>query len=624
MKRSHTTLAICAIVVLAVGSFALGYFIQISTYGTPDGSDTLPGPFETLDKEAGHDRTPAQDKQVRLSITELSDPERFDSRIARTAALVESLQNSNAEQLLELLNQSKSMQAGTWQKEVQSAIIRRLAVFDPTVASKEVSEFSDERQLDLLSMVYWEWALSDLDQAIDHAHDLDDDMKHRIAHYLVQSRSDLPPNQRREIARRLDKEWVAIQYLRKHSSQQAINDPRQELESFLSQNPSDLDTLSVAQSELLVQIVSAWIVQDGIGALEEIQEKLPEGYLKRSGRIYGVGREIGSNNPRLAFDFAVAAESLGMTGIAWHTVQDWANSDPAAAFAAVSSLEGRSARRFLHSHVFETWASNDPYELLDATRAMPKDAQSIGQEKALSAIARTSPRTAVKLLDNIEDSDTRDRAMVGILASWVRLDADAAFEWMEDEPAISRLRDASQSILFSIATYDPRLALKTLLRLPPDTHGLGPEAYAFNWLTNWDLDTAIHSLPQTREGITRSYAYGAVIDSLLDDHKDFRKAMDLFLQFAKTMELKGHNPALNSLVSKAPVQLFESLEQIASEEAKKLVAKGLLVHDSKGLFSDEQLAHLREVGDTLPRRPVSPEVEAAMKELSDVLMETKD
>ncbi len=537
MKRSHTTLAICAIVVLAVGSFVLGYFIQSNPNGPPDRSGSISKRSSTLDEEAGNDRTQTQDKQVRLSIKELSDPDRFDSRIARTAALVESLQNSNANQLQKLLSQSKSMQAGSWRKEVQNAIIQRLAVLDPISASEEVAEFSEERRQDLLPLVYWEWALSDLDQAIDHAHALDDDMKHLVTNYLVQYRADLSAERRREIARRLGKEWIAVYFLNKYSSQQPFKDPRQELESFLSQSPSDLHYLNADQTEMLTRIVSAWIVQDGIGALEEIQEKLTKGYLKRSGRLYGVGREIGMNNPELAPDLAVATGSLGMAGIASQTVQNWAKSDPAAAFSTVSSLEGRSARRFLHSQVTEIWASNDPYELMDATRAMPKDGQSIGQEKALSAIARTSPQSAVKLLDAIEDSDTRDRAIVGVLASWVQLDVDGALEWMEGEPRMDRLPDdLRQSLLFSIAIVDPQLAVKTLRRLPPDTHGVGPEAYAFTWLANWDLDTAIQSLPKARDGTTRSYAYGAVVDSLLDDHKDFRKAMGLFLQLAKNME----------------------------------------------------------------------------------------
>ncbi len=625
MRRSQTALGIFAIIVLAGGSFAFGYFIQSNANGTQEGTGTFLQPSEILDEAPGHDRTRDQDKQVRLSITELSDPDLFDSRIARTTTLVESLQNSNANRLLMLLSQSKSMQPSSWRKEVQSAIIQRLAVLDPIVASREVSEFSEERQLDLLPLVYEEWALSDLDQAIDNAQDLDDEMKRRVTHYLVQSRADMSADQRREIARRLGREWVAIHFLNRYSSQQPFRDPKQELESFLSQSPSDLDSLSAAQSELLVQIMSAWIIQDGIGALEEIQEKLPKGYLKQSGRIYGVSREIGMNNPGLALEFAVAIGSLGMAGVASQTVQNWAKSDPAAAFNAVSSLEGRSARRFLHSQVLQIWASNSPYELPDATRAMPKHAQSIGLEKALSAIARTAPQSAVKLLDTIEDSDTRERAIVGILKSWIQLDVDGALEWMEDEPTISRFRDdLSQSLLLSLATSHPQLSLKALLRLPTDTHGVGPERRLFTWLAKWDLDTAIHSLPQARDGTTRTYAYGAVIESLLDDHNDFRQAMDLFLQLAKSMELQGHNPALHSLVFNAPMQLYDSLDEISSEEVKKLAARHLLVHESKGLFSDEQIAHLREVSGLVPRKPTSPEVEEAMRELSEVLMETRD
>lgn len=616
-------LTIFVIIVLAFGSFVLGYFIQSNASGAKNETVVSSSPSESVGEQAGHDRVKAQDTQERFRIEDLSRPARFESRIARTAALLKGLQHSNASELGEFLNQSKSMQTSSWQKEVQNAIIQRLAVLDPTNALAEVSNFSDRRQQELIPIVYREWALTDLDQAIEHAQNLDDEIKQKVIPSIVLSRADLPAEQRRKIARSFDQEWIAIKLIDQDSSLEPFSDPRRELENILSRNPNTAESWSDEQTQLLVQILIIWMTEAGIGALEEIEKSLPDGFLGETALTFSIIHDLSENSPELALQLSVATGSVGFGGLAWLTVRKWAESDPTAAFSAVSLLEGRSMKRMLQDQVLVSWAAQNPHELLDAIRTMPKELQSIAQEKALSSLAQSSPQTASQLLGEIENRDARDRAAINIASSWARLDIDGALEWIENDEVVSDLQSSLyQSAITSAARLDPQLAMKAALELPADNDGVGPEGHAFRSLASRDLDLAILMLPQVRNGPTQLTAYGAVINNLLDEHSDFRKAMDLFVEVANEVPILGFNSALQSLVWDTPLQLFESLDEIPTEELKKRVAGDLLVHESKDLFSDEQLGRLREISGRSPRPPRSPELDAAFKELSEAVLDT--
>lgn len=617
MKRSHTALTILAIIVLAVGSFALGYFIQSTPNGTPDGSGSFSTPSETLDEETTNERTQTQDKQVRLSIKELSDPDRFDSRIARTAALVESLQNSNANQLLQLLSQSKSMQAGAWQTEVQNTIIQRLAMLDPIEALAEAGTFSESRQQSLIPIVYWEWSVSNLDQAVDHAQDFDDDLKKRVIESIVLSRTDLSTDQIRTIARNLAHEPIAIKLLREQSGLEAIKNPQRELKKFLDQNARSLDDLSELQSEMFKQLVIARLLRDGVDTFVEIEKSLPMSHTQKQGLMFSVGRDLGEINPELALQLAVNAGSVGFGGLADFTVRAWAKSDPLTALNAVSALEGPSARRMLQSRIMESWATRDPNELLDASRTMPEHLKVIGQEKALVVIARSSPQKALSFVGEIADKDVRDRIANGIASSWARLDSDAALQWIENDETLSSRDDLREAVVNTLARINPQLAIATALELPPDEFGRGLEASAIRTLILQDLDMAIELLPLARDNITKSEAYDSVMSALLHSRNDFRQAFDLFIQLVE--DVGTPEKGLFTLVWNRPADLFQSLNELPTEELKKQAARYLLSdHERSDVLTDEQLDYLRKFEDS-PRIERSPAIDEAFERLLETL-----
>ena len=509
------------------------------------------------------------------------------------------------------------MQPGSWQTELQNAIIQRLSLLNPIVALTETRKFSEPRQQSLIPLVYREWAVSNLDHAIAHAQSFEDDEKRSVVESIVLSRADLPVGRLRDIAESLGHESTAIKMLREQRGLVAIKNPKRELRKFLNQNSRSLDDLNEEQSALLIQILRAWLVQEGIEVYEEIEKSFPQSFLKKFGRTNALGMELIQENPGLALQLAVKARSVGFGGLADNTVRRWATTDPVEALNAVSTLEGASLRKSLQSRIMESWAARDPYALLNASRNMPVDVQAIGEEKALFAIAQSSPQTAVGLLDDIADRDIRDRIASGIASSWVLLDVDAAIEWIENNESVSSKGNLRDAAVISLVRINPHLALKVASELPPDEFGRGLEYRAINRLSDLDLEMAIELLPLARDNKTKTDAYDSIMWRLLHVQSDFQHAFNLFIQLAE--DVGSPQKGLFTLMWHSPKQLYESLNELPTEELKRQAA-GLLLrnHESTGLFTDEQLEGLQELDDT-PRIRITPEIEAAFEELMEAI-----
>lgn len=126
---------------MAFGSFALGFFIQSNEDGKPEVIGTDSDSSEATYGGAEQDLLQSQREESLLTIQELNDPARFESHIARTRALFNRLVSTDANTLRELLNQSLSLQTGSWQEEVQTAIVQRFAAISPIDAMTLVEEF---------------------------------------------------------------------------------------------------------------------------------------------------------------------------------------------------------------------------------------------------------------------------------------------------------------------------------------------------------------------------------------------------------------------------------------------------------------------------------------------------
>ncbi|MXW08119.1 MAG: hypothetical protein F4Z87_08405 [Gammaproteobacteria bacterium] len=592
-RKSWHFFAVVACIV-TLGGFSLGYFLSNNFTEISRNLDTP----QTISSEGADSDEDFNRLISARSLKNLSDASHFGSFFDRTKAILKYVTTADIELVHQLWNASKELQSPKFQEELQHNLIQRWAVLDPYDAIETVrDDLPTRRQSAAIELIYREWSLSNLEDAIGFAQDLGVDHQNSAVTGIVFSREDLSPKQLREIARRLDRELVAIELLKATKNDIVIDFPVQEWNVFVRKHLDRFQNLSDDEFRMLAEIGHSWVLQEGASVFEEMQASLPENtsLLKT---VTGVAEELISTHPRIASDFLLKGvdleQEIGYHELAIEMISRWAKTDPSEALVATEGIKAYSMRRQMHRRVFEQWAVPDPYVLLDGLSELPDNLQNLAQEIALTELAKHFPQTVIGMLGDLTVRGNRDQVAKAIVASWALTDLPSTLEWIASEPLVAHRRGSLKELAFkTLAITDPQLALEIALQQPLKTNGEGWEEDVIDQVILRDMDTAVTMIPRARTSETRFRAYDfAVIVSLFDS--DFEFATELFLDLT---EEKSRAPNSIDLFSRlAPERLFELLGVIRSVEARTDAARSLLWNqEDKGLFSTAQINLLREI-----------------------------
>ena len=589
--RVLSALAICVVLV----GFGLGYVPSSINTNTSNASKShqlaISTTNEVTDNEVAH--------QISVSsLDELANAHQFGSFFARTEALLAFVTQANIQTVQQLWEQSKKLQSPQLREEIQNNVIQRWAVLEPlSVIEVMQAELPAARQISAIELVFREWSVSSLEDAINHAQNLDKEHRESAVTGIVLAREDLTPQQRRAIARLLDCESVAIALLKKITSDVVIDVPASEWSLFVSENFDQFQNLSAEKSRMLVEIGHSWVLQDGVVVFEAMQESLPS-----NSSLFGTAKFISEKlietHPQLALNFVLRgghqAQELGYHDLAVELIARWAKTDPSNALKATNSIDARSMRRQMQQRVLGIWAAPDPYALLDTLSTLPDNLQNLAHEIALVELAKHSPEAVVGMLSDLSMRRNRDKVAEAIVSSWAVIDITSTLQWIGKEPLVAHKKQSLKQLAFEMfARTDPQLALEIALQQPLKTNGEGWEREVIRQMILRDMDTAATMLSRARPGETRHDVYDfAVIVSLFDS--DFDGAVEIFLNLC---EVEPKVPMSIDLFSRlAPERLFEMLEVIRSVEARADVARHLLWHyEGKDVFTTVQISLLREV-----------------------------
>ena len=588
-------------------AFSTGYFLAYLTHN--QSATTLnsePHNQSNFTQQGQMSSSTRSERSAALDdVSDLEDLVRFKSHFERAVVLNELLQDATVGTLQTHLEQSKSISSTHLRESTQQAILQRLATLNPKVALEQIEEMPIETRQLPIQTVFQEWSLANLDQAIERASQLDSTSKLIALEGILVSTDYMTQKERRAIARRLGNEWLVIEKIEKKTGSELFEDPESEWNAFLKNNENNLQSLSDAQSKMLVFISSAWIEREGVEVFERMRESFPAQY-PLSELISSVVNELFPHAPGAALALAANVEGIGrrqremLTG---EVLTLWAENAPQEALEAVSLINGRYIRRQLQAIVLETWAATDAYTLFSLIESLPTDMQDVATEKTLIALAKTTPTDAVELLNDIPDRHSHIKVAESIAIHWAKQDVFGALNWIESDERLASVQEHLMEKVFTeLAQTDPQLAFDTALTYPPDSDDRGMEVAVLRRLAfAGDLDRAISLLPQTRTGATRTHAYESIINSLLlveEDSMRTQDAVDLFIQATKTESVNDIEFMLMNVAWKAPLLLFESVNDLPSEELMRKVARSLLVHnETNGMFTEDQLAELQERWD---------------------------
>ena len=598
--KNLTIVGVLGIVLLFSGGYFLGYLIHNQSTKTVDSelvdsSDvSQPVPVSTL---------PSVRKSNALNdVSDLEALSQLKSHFERTVALNELLQNGTLESLQAYIEQSKSISSTLWCNSVQQAIFQRIATLDPMVALEQIDEMPIENRQPLIQVMFQEWSLAYLDHAIEQAMQLDHTYKLNALEGILISTEHLTPEERRAIARKLGNEWLALEKIELEKDLELFEDPEREWNDFLNDN-NNLDSLDAAQSKMLVYIATAWIAREGIEVFAKIRESFPNQYPLLE-TVSSIVNKLFPHHPQLALEMAAHVEGIGYRQreeLLSEILTPWAEIAPQEALEAVNRIEGPYLRRLFQSLIFERWASQDAKTFLGLIKSLPADLQGMAQEKALIAIAKTAPMDVVELLAEITDQHSFLNVAEAIAIQWAQQDVSGALNWIGSDEQLTSVREnLMRSVISELSKSDPQLAFQTALTYPPDSDERGFEVEVVKTLAfGGDYDSAKSLLSLTRKGETRTHAYESIIYALLREEEDpqlARDAVDLFLQAVNVDSVEYIGFMLMNISRKAPAMLFDSLDELPSEDLKREIASDLLLlNNSNGKFTEDQLAQLREL-----------------------------
>ena len=517
-------------------------------------------------------------------IRSLSDIEQLTSPFERSHALHELVSRADETTLISLIQQSNAIELDSRRRLTQETIFQKFAAINPELALVHARELKRFDRESIVSRIFEEWAVIDLDGAVANAISLSGASKTASLRGILMARDDLSESVRREIARSANNEQLAIDLISHANVQKVIDSPQLAWQSLLSDNSSDADQVS-----LFVKVAQAWLEADGIGALGEISDSLTDRQT-RNQVLRPILNQLVASDAHNAFDFALSMSSDEDSTLISSLVARWASLEPAVAFEAVSSVESYRLRSTLQSSVVYRWATDHPREVLGDLDGFPIELMDQAQNTALVSIANDAPEEAAELFAEL-DSGWGSRGVAHTIASlWSQEDPVSALEWVLANPQLGDSQYNMLNVVLGVLARDnPQLALDTALDQPLGKSRIGLEANVINMVAQHDLERARAMLEQVRDGQTRITAYQYVGSAFVREG-DTDQALSLANDLSEQTKAWYTRSILSTWASVSPVSLYESLDQLSSTEFQSHAAFWLITNNQwRRVLSDDQV-----------------------------------
>ncbi|MXZ43605.1 MAG: hypothetical protein F4Z01_01295 [Gammaproteobacteria bacterium] len=577
---------------------------------------TVPISAETINEQ--HPRS-SVDSQ---SATTLDDPSLQSNSFQRKLAVYSYVAGLPTQQVLnelQLTIGTSSKHSGRVLQELQTALVERLAILDPTAAMnfaieqralgeessalnswnlhRYIAQGNGSTVLPFVRNVFKEWALSDRDGAVKQAKTLKAEEKSNALAGILKTLTGESLSTYRTIARELGDEDQGIEsYVMSFNSRQ-VDDPKAVWDEIVTLiKPGSHNHLPALEN-----VARQWYQQVGMSMLDEVNsDSLDEA---SKARVVQVVLWLASKeNPDQAFRYALSIPRQGIySQPLYNVVNTWSESDPQAAYQAVTEIEQSGLRENLQRSVVSVWAMNEPYYFLENVEDFPPQIRDLGSSRALESIARTSPQEAAEICLNHKAGTVGGLTYVPtqIMQHWVKLDVEGAVNWVINGPVSEEQSFTWVSALANnLVRSDPRRAFELALEQPIKEGMVGMympalEAQIIGQIVIQDFDLAVELLPKVREGRSRTQAYSSVGNGYLNLGQS-SKAVDLGQKLSADEQVSYFQSIAFTWARVDPSGLIESFKSLPTAELRSNLAHSLSSQWMRENFTDSQLDILQQ------------------------------
>ena len=582
MKSSKSKYYLIAFPVLSflvgIGLACAVYWLFLNPSKNNQLTDVVVSDTANIGEDQGLDGRPSQmvsntTQASSSTLGTLSEIQRVKSPFERARVLRNLLAESDEEHVLSLLAESLKFPNHAGTHELQSAIVQRLAQFNPTRALSRAIDL-EKRELyptgQFVASVFREWARSNLDEAVANARLLDADYVRAASRAILQERMDLSEVDLRSIARTLGDEQMANALFLQLEIEKAIENPEQLWGPLIGKLQDDL-----GQWMNIARVANAWVEERGVSVLDQI---LPS--ITNSQTRVQVTREVlgtaAQTDPAKALEYGLTIEDDLHNLALLRVAEEWGRSDPQSALRAIAEIEQDTLRNSLEINVVSSWARADPYGVMESLSALPAKHHMWAAKSATMTIAWNSPTKAAQLVSELEPGQAKTQAAADVVMTWSRGDPRAALNWVLSEPSI---KDIQTRLLTSLMTrltpVDPRLAMTVALEQPIADGEAGMEWMVISALAQESTEKALEYLPQVREGKTRTTAYQSVGEAMVQN-RDIDRAFELLKTIPDSEKTEVFQSMAATWARSDAEGLLNSMDRLETPELKSKAAMALV------------------------------------------------
>lgn len=579
-------------------TFAVGLAIGVLGVITVQSFFLKSEPHDVVDIEGQQDSIELFDSDYDESPIEAKRFEKIFKfrRIAeQQKALYNTLSHTTEQELKEWWIQSQKLRRTSHRAIAQQVILRNLTKINPQEALRYLDEASLLQKDALSRAIFSEWAVLNLDEAIEAAAKLVSARRNVALEAILETRDDLSEDRRRAIAVQLNRIDTYDKLNSETKVLHSIANPSESWDILLNDGVDDS-----RQMGTLAMVAESWRKQIGFEVLSKIYHSgFEENEIKRM-----LTAAIAQVDLAQALEYAHGvSEENEQSFLSSIIVEEWASTDPLAALAGVSSFKPASLYFDLEEEIAVVWAKNKPSELIQSIELVSEGSRVLPLEVAFAYLTREDPLEAINSLSSIEDYVGHTSSILHqIFEQWGKLHPEAAINWLindfdQEDPLLRH--SLLEETLPSLALQDPKKAFEIALAQPTPARGFATalDLWIIRQLTvHGHVEQALSLLPRVREN-SKAYAYESVAVGLVDKGRAL-EALELGSDLTPHQQQIYYSHVVQRWARANPTELYESLEDLPSDDAQLLQSSAALElltrrfnHDQ--VLTDDQLKRAR-------------------------------
>jgi hypothetical protein len=241
------------------------------------------------------------------------------------------------------------------------------------------------------------------------------------------------------------------------------NDPEAAMAAIEALPPGEID---LARQSVL----GGWAGKDPKAAAAYLLDQAEsDGYMRRddAGLVRNVVDEWARTEPAAAFEWSLDLEGNGRKIGVETVLRQWAIHAPQAAADAAEQLAEDAGRGDALKTVAEQWAHTDPEAALAWASGLSDEVKDSATARVIAGWAERDPQLAAEAVSELPAGDDRDQAMRVSAAKWSERSPRTAAEWVLSQPDNEAQRRAVRDVVRNWTQKDEAAASQWLVEQAP-------------------------------------------------------------------------------------------------------------------------------------------------------------